>query len=463
MKKKKIDSVKVKKLANKSGLNGLIYNPDLPEGWENLDYTEKTIMFQKLFLLLNDDYQKEFGAEIYSAVSKLGYFESDSDWLIIKNLGSSYFAEGEFNSQGKDVVKLCKAITKLLTGKKDEYLDIDATVETIYWLNKLLELTGLHDQLIAKAPSLSLIGDIRELKKQTEANRKSAFIELSRQEQRAIRILNRLTIEMLFPLKTPESQSISLFPRVGILSAGCLRFRVKSDAAQYRCEGKKMFTAGEFYETLISRDLIKHPPDRLQLNIAHIIKRVTGSTVCEEVDMSRVIHDSDFYYDPGDFETRKKDAIKEFENYLTVREAEKRGDPNVLLPEIIYPMVQIRRAKKDLMGDFEKMVDRLQKSLFEQSPEKMLPELGHRKMKRDKKGKPREHPVDYNNIARFYRIYVLLKLGVDKVELVLYEYPKLGLPDPANEEEREALLRKDVERARALIKNARTSDFPGPY
>jgi len=75
-----------------------IYNPELPPNWSGLPDHEKVFMFHKLFLLLNEDFQKEFGKELDEWFS---IWEAQRDrnmkyllnhpWLEVDDLGGTLY------------------------------------------------------------------------------------------------------------------------------------------------------------------------------------------------------------------------------------------------------------------------------------------------------------------------------------------------------------------------------------
>src|ERR1700690_2248591 len=107
---------------------------------------------------------------------------------------SSDFSGGEFTSQNKDIQKLCLAIR----GSINELRAIDASKNTLSWLNSLLEQTDLFDMMIAQKPGLAstLTDEINNLRAKTDGNRDPTSTDLSRVVKKEIKRLNRLTIEL---------------------------------------------------------------------------------------------------------------------------------------------------------------------------------------------------------------------------------------------------------------------------
>ena len=116
-----------------------------------------------------------------------------------KKKASSNFSEGEFEDQGKDVKKLCESIEE--DGYKFD--TIDASKNSIEWLNKILQITDLYKQIMKKT-KLALTPEIKDLKDDVEEDNK-ALAKAHKGEQEAIKRLNRLTIKLAYPRETPES------------------------------------------------------------------------------------------------------------------------------------------------------------------------------------------------------------------------------------------------------------------
>lgn len=117
-----------------------------------------------------------------------------------KKKGSSNFSVGEFEDQGKDVKKLCESIEK--DGYKFD--TIDASKNSIEWLNEILQTTDLYDQIISQKSELDLTDEINNLKGEVEEYNK-AFTKAHKGEQEAIKRLNRLTIKSAYRRETPEN------------------------------------------------------------------------------------------------------------------------------------------------------------------------------------------------------------------------------------------------------------------
>lgn len=117
---------------------------------------------------------------------------------------SADFTLDEFKEQNKDIRRLCQTI-------KDEgyeFTAIKTPENTVDWLNEILQLPDLFDKVVDRKPNLALTDEITKLKDQTEKNRKRVFKDLKLAEQNAIRKLNRLLIELTYPLETPKGTVI---------------------------------------------------------------------------------------------------------------------------------------------------------------------------------------------------------------------------------------------------------------
>lgn len=110
------------------------------------------------------------------------------------------FYEDEFRNQNKDVRWLCQII------KNEGYAlgRMNTPEDTIERLNELLQLPGLFEMIVEKK-SLYLTDQIKSLRDETAENRKELFENLSDSEQKAIKRLNRLIIELAYPRETPKN------------------------------------------------------------------------------------------------------------------------------------------------------------------------------------------------------------------------------------------------------------------
>ena len=55
----------------------LIYKPELPPNWREMSVNNKLYMFKNCFLLLNEDFQKEYGELLEKWLNYIEYLYSD--------------------------------------------------------------------------------------------------------------------------------------------------------------------------------------------------------------------------------------------------------------------------------------------------------------------------------------------------------------------------------------------------
>lgn len=115
---------------------------------------------------------------------------------------SSEFYDDEFNSQGKNAQELFKKVRtdKSFSGTKACKEDKRA----IDCLNEILRIPLFSDSVMKNLPKTDLSADIKKLIKQTVKQRKLQFDDLSDDEQKAIKKLNRLTIEHAYKEESPK-------------------------------------------------------------------------------------------------------------------------------------------------------------------------------------------------------------------------------------------------------------------
>ena len=143
----------------------------------------------------------------YMAVKECYRNELDIKYIERKK-GHSDFFEYEFKSQEKDVQKLCEAI------KREGYKlgIIDTSENTVDWLNSILQLIHLYEEVITKKRDIDIKKEKKEIQKlgeQTGESRKRPFKDLKDDEQEDIKRLNRLTIEWAYPKEAPKSSKTS--------------------------------------------------------------------------------------------------------------------------------------------------------------------------------------------------------------------------------------------------------------
>lgn len=111
---------------------------------------------------------------------------------------SSVFSEVEFGPP-LTIEKLCKAIVA------DNYdVSIQAPIETINWLNELLEVPNFYDILHTKKPDISFSENITDLVDKTKEYRNKSFSNLNTGEKYKIKRLSRLILEETYPQETPK-------------------------------------------------------------------------------------------------------------------------------------------------------------------------------------------------------------------------------------------------------------------
>lgn len=114
---------------------------------------------------------------------------------------SADFYPDEFKNQNKDIQWLCQTIKN----EGDEFGAVNAPENTVEWLNEILNITDFSDKVITWQTSPDLTDEIKRLRDETAGNRGKLFKNLDDNEQKAIRRLNRLTIELAYPRETPKS------------------------------------------------------------------------------------------------------------------------------------------------------------------------------------------------------------------------------------------------------------------
>ncbi len=107
------------------------------------------------------------------------------------------FSSGQFESQKKDAVTLCAAMGSAAEVRAGR----DSCIQ---WLNEQLERPDLFDQISAPKPGLTLPGGMEELRTKTQDSRRHPFKDLSADAKEEIKRLNRLTIELRWPMEAPK-------------------------------------------------------------------------------------------------------------------------------------------------------------------------------------------------------------------------------------------------------------------
>ncbi len=115
-------------------------------------------------------------------------------------LNTASFTLEEFKAQKKDV----KTLNQKIRSGGYQLGIIKLPEDSIDWLNHVLEIPDLYEKIVALKPNLILTEEIKKLKEQTEKKRKEAFKRLKIEELNAIRKLNRLLIELIYPQESPK-------------------------------------------------------------------------------------------------------------------------------------------------------------------------------------------------------------------------------------------------------------------
>lgn len=118
--------------------------------------------------------------------------------------GSSDFFDEEFRAP-LTIESLCEAING------DEYKRLPLPYEaTIKWLNSVLEVADLYDQIKEKKLDLNMPESVNKLVEETEQYRKENSSELRKEQQSAIKNLNRMCLEAVYPQETPKSRKTTI-------------------------------------------------------------------------------------------------------------------------------------------------------------------------------------------------------------------------------------------------------------
>jgi len=140
----------------------------------------------------------EFGRQSTFAVSSNKMFEHQKAPEDIK--GSSEFSILEFKTEKKSVARLCQMLSK--SGFKLGVMS--APANTITWLNEILQVGDLWERMLAAGHKLGITDEIKQLAKRTDKLRGVLYEDLKYTEQAAVKMLNRLIIEALYPNETPK-------------------------------------------------------------------------------------------------------------------------------------------------------------------------------------------------------------------------------------------------------------------
>lgn len=109
------------------------------------------------------------------------------------------FSKDEFKKQ-YTIEKLCRVINEAII--KVHEISLNATINTIDWLNELLQRFNLYTFF----PNKGFCKNIAELIDKTKEYQDKNFIDLKKDDQNNIIILNRLLLEKYYPQDTPKSR-----------------------------------------------------------------------------------------------------------------------------------------------------------------------------------------------------------------------------------------------------------------
>lgn len=144
----------------------------------------------------------------------------------VEPLGYSDFSMDEFESQSKNVGQLCETIKN----EGYELGTIKAQENTVDWLNETLQFADLYEKIVNKRQNIILTDELKRLKNSTEENRKRLFKDIEDNEQKAIKRLNRLMLELVYPQETPKNQLLEKTKLIKLISQG---ISIKSHVVAY--------------------------------------------------------------------------------------------------------------------------------------------------------------------------------------------------------------------------------------
>ena len=113
---------------------------------------------------------------------------------------SSDFYVGEFVLP-LTIEKLCEVINN-----NNYDITLQATINTIDWLNEFLAVPNFYDILVQKKSESRLSEHIKRLVEKTQDYRNKSFSDLNNDEQGNVKRLNRLLLEETYPQETPKCQ-----------------------------------------------------------------------------------------------------------------------------------------------------------------------------------------------------------------------------------------------------------------
>src|SRR3972149_1279474 len=159
-----------------------------------------------------------YSGEIYGNIKLKNKFIGKGTHIEIKYGTSTSFCKEEFEALDKQKQEMehsqgtstpsCKDKTPTLkrfceTIMKDN-LNLDAPIDDINGLNKLLEVPNFYDVLCSKKPDRCFSKDVTELAGKTDYYRDIKFKDLSKDEKSTIKKLNRLLLKETYPQETPK-------------------------------------------------------------------------------------------------------------------------------------------------------------------------------------------------------------------------------------------------------------------
>ncbi len=127
--------------------------------------------------------------------------------FAIPSIGSAVrdFQEDEFVPP-LTIEILCNEISKKLFR-----VTVQEPINTIARLNELLMIPNLYDTLLVKRPGVGFPKSINDLVDKTKGYRNKDFHNLSTDEQRYIKRLNRLLLEEIYPNESPKGLNPKIF------------------------------------------------------------------------------------------------------------------------------------------------------------------------------------------------------------------------------------------------------------
>jgi hypothetical protein len=139
------------------------------------------------------------------------YVLTGDNLIYTFSIGFSIFSEDEFKNHSLNPLGLYNALTNAgyITGAALSAEDI------VNKLNALLEQPDLYDQIHADNPDLTETVEIIKLKADTIYSRNKLYSDLTESEQKSIIRLNRLMIELVYPLETPTNKGARVQHAIG--------------------------------------------------------------------------------------------------------------------------------------------------------------------------------------------------------------------------------------------------------